>query len=155
MPLLVEQPLAIGLARRPITLSASHVDLAALPAAADAESLIRVNRRSPDQRRLREDRVARREISGRQQVPSEIGIVTYLPGVTRGPVTRPVLSLVRSVAVKFAPAVATLQRGVFTANWAHTVARSGLHGQLISEIISVDLTFSLDTVQILNFKSDR
>jgi len=135
VPLLIEQPLAIGPAHRPATPPASHVDLAAPSAAADAEPLIRVNRRSPDQRRLREDHVARRQIPGRQQVPSEIEIMTYLPGAARGPVTRPVLRLVRPAAVKLALAVAALQRGIFTANRAHTVARGDLHDQLIPEII--------------------
>jgi len=50
VPLLVKQTLAIGLARWPTTFAASHIDIAAWLAAADAESglIRRVDRWSPD-----------------------------------------------------------------------------------------------------------
>lgn len=124
----IGQSLAIGLARRPATLAASHVNVAALFAAADAEPVVRVDRRSPDQRRLREYHVSRHQVPGRQQVSPEIGIVIYLPSAARGLVTRPILRLMGPVAVEFASAVAALQRGVLTAHRAHTVTRSSLHG---------------------------
>lgn len=132
MPLFIEQSLAIGSASGPAALAASRGDVVVAPfAAADAEPLYRVYRRSPDQGHFRQDRVSRCQVSGRQQVSPEIGIAADLPGDARGPVTRPVLRLMRLVAVKLAPAVAALQRGVFTAHRTHAATRSGFHGRLI------------------------
>lgn len=153
VPPLVGQALAIELAHRPATLGASQAGIVAPFAAADAEPLIRrVDRRSPDQRGFRENHVPRRQIPGRQQMSSEIGIAIYPPSATRGPVTRPVLRLMRFAAVKLAFAVAAFQRGVFMAHRARTMLPFRLHGELIPEINTIDLisdlVFELEVSQV-------
>lgn len=136
VPLLIRQSPAIRLAHRPAASAASRIDIVASFAAADANPLIRVGWWSPDQRRLWEDHVSWHQVSGRQQVASEHGVVTYFPTATRGLMTRPVLRLVQFVAVKFSSAAAAFQHGIFAAHRAYAIFRSTLHDQLISEIIA-------------------